>query len=129
MRTLLVALLLAAPAWAQPGPPATTPNVVRMAPDAILSPDCEFASWTLTAAGAATVTLVTTARADASPSSIIVAGPTRSGNTISVRISPDEGCGTAGCRTGNSYLIALRPEAGSDRPVCYLRVDVRRTVG
>lgn len=124
-RAWLAALLLAAPASAQP---ALTPHVVTMAPNAILSPDCAFASWTLTAAGTATVTQIVKARTDASPSAIIVAGPTRTGNTIAVQISPDEGCGT-GCRNGNSYLITLRPEAGTDRPVCVIRVDVRKVAG
>ena len=126
MKTLLAVLLLASVAHAQP---ITTPHVVRMAPNAILAPDCEFASWTLTAAGTATVTQIVKARVDASPSAIIVAGPTRTNNTIAVRISPDEGCGTAGCRNGNSYLVELRPEAGSERPICVIRVDVRKVAG
>lgn len=128
-RAALLLVLLAAPAWAQPAPLTETPNVVTMAPNAILTPDCEFASWSLTAAGTATVTLIgPPARADASPSAIVVAGPTRTGNTIAVQISPDQGCGAAGCRNGNSYLVTLRAEAGSDRPVCVFRVNVRKVV-
>ena len=128
-RTVMLLLLLAAPAWAQPAALTETPNVVTMAPNAILSPDCEFASWTLTGAGTATVTLIgPPARADASPASIIVAGPTRTGNVVAVQVSPDQGCGASGCRNGNSYLITLRAEAGMDRPICAFRVNVRKVV-
>lgn len=125
----LLVVLCASRVWAQPASLTETPNVVPMAPNAILTPDCEFVSWTLTAAGTATVSLIgPAARPDAAPSAIVVAGPTRTGNTIAVQVSPDQGCGTAGCRNGNSYLITLRPEAGTDRPICVIRVNVRKVV-
>lgn len=126
---IAVAMLTASSVGAQPAPQPGGSNVVQLEPTEIDTIGCRFNSWTLTAAGTATVSLIgPAARADASPSAIIAAGPTRDANTISVQVSPDAGCGTSGCRNGNSYQVRLRPEAGTDRPTCNVRVNVRKVV-
>lgn len=124
---ILGAILLTATVQAQPVPPSTgASRTVTMEPTELDTIGCRFNSWTLTAAGTATVTLIgPPVRADASPSAVVTAGPTRADNTISVQISPDAGCGASGCRNGNSYQVRLRPEAGTDRPTCNFRVNVR----
>lgn len=125
----VAAALLAVPALAQAPGPTKTNNIVAMPPNGILTPDCTFASWTLTGVGTATVSLIgPPAKPDASPGAIVTAGPTRTGNVVAVQISPDQGCGATGCRNGNSYLIELRADAGADHPICMIRVDVRKVV-
>lgn len=127
MRTLTIALaILAATAgWAQPRlPQADAGFRVELEAQEIDTIGCEFESWTITGAGTATVRLIAPPGSDSAPSAIVVAGPTASGNRVSVRLSPTQGCATAGCRAGKSYQVTIRPEAGSDRPVCTFRVDV-----
>ena len=128
MRTLTIttAIIAATAAWAQPQlPQADAGFRDELEAQEIDTIGCQFESWTITAAGTASVRLISPPGSDASPSALVVAGPTASGNTVSVRLSPTQGCGTAGCRAGKSYQVTIRPEAGSDRPVCTFRVDVR----
>lgn len=130
MRTLtIVAIMLASVANAQPKPPGTGNPPVVLDPAEIDTIGCDFEDWTLTGAGSVSVRLIPPARrSDASPSSIVVAGPTLSGNRVSARINPDQGCGATGCRTGNSYQITFTAAEGSNTPKCHRRVDVRQEV-
>ena len=90
---------------------------------------CIFNSWTLTAPGTVEVARIGVAgQPDAAPAALITGSPTQDGNTVMVVVSPDNGCGTPGCRNGNSYQIGLRPEAGTARPTCDFRIDVKKTI-
>jgi hypothetical protein len=129
--TICLAIMLSTAALAQPKMPARGDNIVDppLRPNEIDTIGCIFESWTLTGAGSATVRLIAhPGHADASPSAIVTAGPVVSGNTVTVRIAPDEGCGASGCRAGNDYQIDLQPVAGSDSPICTIRVPVRAQV-
>lgn len=131
VRPLLCCLALfgATHAFAQPPPQPSGTNLVTMEPTEIDTIGCRFNSWTMTGAGTATVTLIgPPARPDASPSAIIVGAPTLAANVIAVQLNPDFGCGTSGCRNGNSYQIKLRGVAGTDYPTCNFRVNVRKVV-
>lgn len=129
-RLWLAVFILAPPVWAQPVPPPSgTTNLVVMEPVETDTIGCRFNSWTLTAAGTATVSKIgIPAQADSTPSAIITAGPTMSGNTVTVTLAPDTGCGATGCRNGNSYQVRLQPTAGADHPTCNFRLDVRKVV-
>lgn len=88
------------------------------APDITLEPvevetiACVFDGRTLVADGENI--LVTTrgvpAQADASPQSIIVEQDS-TGSQVTMRINPDQGCVTSGCRNGNYYQIRCQGTA------------------
>lgn len=123
--TMIAAILLATACFAQ----QPTGDPVSIQPNETDTIGCAFDSWTITGGGTFAVRLIgKAAHADASPAAIVTAGPTASGNNVSVQIAPDTGCGSPGCRNGNSYQITLQPVAGSDAPICDRRVDVRKVV-
>jgi hypothetical protein len=120
---LLLALLwlLAAPAFAQPSapsPPWCKPTETWTF-DAAEKDSVGFQFKTRTLASVHSVTLVAriVAQADASPTSIATASSV-SGDTLSITLVPDTGCGTAGCRAGNQYWIVAQPQdSAGNQPI------------
>ena len=124
----VLAIALASPACADPPIVADADGVIVVQPAEVDTFSCRFLGRTLSSAGSATVTLRKTKQADASPSGLLSSGPTIVGTTdLKVVVSPDNGCGTAGCRAGNEYEIALLPtDSNSNKPACNLYVIVQR---
>jgi len=56
-----------------------------------------------------TVAVINEAQDDASPSAMVTAGPSVSGSSVTIQLTPDQGCGTAGCRAGNWYQVKVQP--------------------
>lgn len=127
MKILLLAVVVALPLVARAAPPVVqdADGVIELEPTEVDTVTCTFSGRTLTDKGTATAALRKKTAADASPSSVITAH-TSSGSTVSITLNPDNGCGTSGCRAGNTYQIVLQPVEGSNKPICNLYLIVRR---
>lgn len=121
MRTFLILALLASPASAQwwlgngnttAGTDACTrENTWTIEPEQVDSFTFQFQGRTLQVSPTPVVStrLIKTVQSDASPSAIVTGGPSVSGSNVSVKLYPDQGCGSAGCRSGNWYQVDVRP--------------------
>jgi hypothetical protein len=84
-----------------------------------------FVGRTLSSAGTPTVTAQYTTAADATPSAIL-GGTSVSGTDLIVRLKPDFGCGTSGCRNGNVYIIRVQPtDSDGNKPTATARFAVK----
>lgn len=99
-------------------------------PDQVDSFTVQFQGRTINATPTPVVSvrLVKPVQADASPSQIVTAGPSVSGSSVTVKLNPDNGCGTAGCRTGNAYQLDVRPtDSNGNEPTAAACLIVRDT--
>lgn len=101
----VVALLLAAPAAAQV---CTREQTWTMEPVARDTYAVRFLGRSLSGASVNLI-LRKKVTADATPNAMIVAGPSISGDTVTVALSPNQGCeGGTSCRAGNEYQIRVQ---------------------
>lgn len=127
---ILATLLSSAAALAQPHAQPIRKNEYPIEPAATDTIGCAWERIITDPGVVLSVSLINVpAHADASPASIIIAGPTGAASHLSVTIAPDTGCGTSGCRVGNDYRIKLRAtDSDGNHPICNLVVKVRQEV-
>jgi hypothetical protein len=91
---------------------------------------CEFEGRTLTGIVGATSVKKTNSggAADATPAAQLIA-EAFSGSSYSFTINPDFGCGSPGCRNGNTYLVKAQLQAtDTSKPTCNVFYSVRKVV-
>lgn len=99
-------------------------------PDQVDSFTVQFQGRTLNATPTPVVAVsaIKSVQADATPGQIVTAGPSVSGSSVTVKLNPDNGCGSPGCRIGNVYQIDVRPtDSAGNEPTAAGCVVVRDT--
>jgi hypothetical protein len=67
-------------------------------------------------------------QADASPNAIKTAHAV-SGSDLTITLSPNAGCGSSGCRAGNTYQVRIQvTDSAGNRPVYDLLLKVQKAV-
>lgn len=137
MRIVFALLLAAAPAHAQwwlgggstSGTEACTrENTWTVEPRQVDTYTFQFDGRTINATPTPVVAVSTIkqVQADATPGQIITAGPAVAGSQVTVTINPDNGCGTAGCRSGNWYQLDLTPtDSNANEPTAAACIYVK----
>jgi len=133
MARLLSALLLAsvsilgAIALAQPMLTEGTDPPIVMEPVEVDLFTCRFPGRTLSSC-TVTATLRNTKFADATPENM-VGTPAVSGSDCNFTLTPDGGCGSSGCRAGNTYQIKCHAiDSNGGKPTKNIRLDVQKIV-
>lgn len=123
---ILLALFLAAPLRAQTV--CSEQQTWRSEPVAKDTYGCRFMGRTLSSA-TAEVEVRKANATDSTPTTMVTAGPTVSGDTVSLTIYPDQGCGSSGCRSGNEYQVRIKAtDASGNTPTCNACLVVRKQV-
>lgn len=131
MTRYISAMLCAALVWVMPlhAQQACTPERTwTFDPQETDNIGFKFVGRTLASVTSVTATNMRVAQADASPTSIIRASSV-SGDTLTITVYPDYGCGAAGCRAGNMYQInAQVTDSNSLTPAGFACLNVRKTI-
>jgi len=125
-RVLLLLLLWPALGWAQETcTPERTWTFNPAEKDVV---GFQFVGRTVSSVASATATVMRRTTADASPSALITAA-SASGDTVSLTIYPDQGCGASGCRAGNTYQINVQAtDSATNTPMGFACLIVRKTI-
>lgn len=121
--TILAALVFAAAAHA--AQPTGEDVLVLMQTNEVHTVACRYpASQTVSSCSTSVIARVLKA-ADATPSGLVTTTAVSGTTDCNVTVSPDNGCGTAGCRAGNVYQVQTTATMSSGTKLnCDFRVDV-----
>lgn len=87
----------------------------------------QFVGRTLSNVVSATASVIKRTAADANPTGLITASSV-SGDTLSLTVAPDTGCGVAGCRAGNVYQISVQAtDSATMTPMGFACLVVHKT--
>ena len=126
--SVALAISAALPAWAQPVDPGSA-RTRTLEPNAVDTFTIRFIGRTLTAVDSVTVSNRGHQTIPDTVPNAIKTAMSFSGSDVLVTLAPDTGCGTAGCRAGNWYQIAVRAsDSTGNKPTFNFLLGVQREV-